>query len=150
MGFVPERASLRGAALRRHPPHASSSTAERDEAERINEDFREYLDRLRVLRREKDGGMEGLLMAMATGYDYRKYQRVKGGEFEGEGEARRSRIGEGELDEDELDDDEESLEDRGLSDRRMSASTIERRSASPAAASARIPIAKGCARRRIA
>ena len=57
--------------------------AEREEAERINEDFRKYFDRLRVLRREKDGGMEGLLMAMATGYDYRKYQRVKGGE-EGE------------------------------------------------------------------
>lgn len=57
---------------------------EPDEVQRINEDFREYLDRLRVLRREKEGGMEGLLMAMATGYDYRKYQRVKGGEFEGE------------------------------------------------------------------
>jgi hypothetical protein len=35
-----------------------------------------------VLRREKEGGMEGLLMAMATGYDYRKYQRVKGDEEE--------------------------------------------------------------------
>jgi homoserine kinase type II len=57
---------------------------ETDETGRINDDFREYLDRLRVLRREKEGGMEGLLMAMATGYDYRKYQRVKGGEFEGE------------------------------------------------------------------
>lgn len=57
---------------------------EKDEVHRINDDFREYLDRLRVLRREKEGGMEGLLMAMATGYDYRKYQRVKGGEFEGE------------------------------------------------------------------
>ena len=58
--------------------------AEREEAQRINEDFGKYFDRLRVLRREKDGGMEGLLMAMATGYDYRKYQRVKTGE-EGEG-----------------------------------------------------------------
>ena len=56
--------------------------AEKDEANRINDDFRQYLDRLRVLRREKDGGMEGLLMAMATGYDYRKYQRVKSGEME--------------------------------------------------------------------
>ena len=36
-----------------------------------------FFDRLRVLRREKEGGMEALLMAMATGYDYRKYQRVK-------------------------------------------------------------------------
>ncbi len=59
---------------------------EADETARINDDFREYLDRLRVLRREKEGGMEGLLMAMATGYDYRKYQRVKGGEFEGDEE----------------------------------------------------------------
>ncbi len=51
--------------------------ADREEAQRINEDFGRYFDRLRVLRREKEGGMEGLLMAMATGYDYRKYQRVK-------------------------------------------------------------------------
>ncbi len=47
-----------------------------EERTRINEDFRAYLERLRVLRREKEGGMEKLLMAMATGYDYRKYQRV--------------------------------------------------------------------------
>jgi homoserine kinase type II len=40
-------------------------------------DFREFLDRLRVLRREKSGGMEELLMAMATGYDYRKYQKLR-------------------------------------------------------------------------
>jgi Ser/Thr protein kinase RdoA (MazF antagonist) len=50
--------------------------SEREEAQRINEDFA-VLRPLRVLRREKEGGMEGLLMAMATGYDYRKYQRVK-------------------------------------------------------------------------
>ena len=76
--------------------------SEREEAERINIDFRLFFDRLRVLRREKDGGMEGLLMAMATGYDYRKYQRIKGGdEAEGEGE------GQGELDEDEAIGDEE-------------------------------------------
>ncbi len=55
---------------------------EANETDRINEDFRRYLDRLRVLRREKDGGMDGLLMAMATGYDYRKYQRVKSGDIE--------------------------------------------------------------------
>ena len=52
--------------------------AGREEGERINNDFRRYIERLRVLRREVDGGMESLLMAMATGYDYRKYQRVKG------------------------------------------------------------------------
>jgi len=45
--------------------------------QRANKDFREFFDRLRVLRREREGGMEPLLMAMATGYDYRKYQKVK-------------------------------------------------------------------------
>jgi homoserine kinase type II len=48
-----------------------------DEQSRTNKDFREFYERLRILRRERDGGMEGLLMAMATGYDYRKYQKVK-------------------------------------------------------------------------
>ncbi len=45
--------------------------------QRTNKDFEEFFERLRVLRREKEGGMEALLMAMATGYDYRKYQKVK-------------------------------------------------------------------------
>jgi homoserine kinase type II len=48
--------------------------------QRVNADFREFFERLRVLRREKEGGMEALLMAMATGYDYRKYQKVKANE----------------------------------------------------------------------
>jgi homoserine kinase type II len=47
---------------------------------RVEKDFREFFDRLRVLRRENEGGMEALLMAMATGYDYRKYQKVKANE----------------------------------------------------------------------
>ncbi len=47
---------------------------------RVDKDFREFFDRLRILRREKEGGMEALLMAMATGYDYRKYQKIKAGE----------------------------------------------------------------------
>jgi homoserine kinase type II len=47
---------------------------------RVNKDFREFLERLRILRREKEGGMDALLMAMATGYDYRKYQKVKASE----------------------------------------------------------------------
>jgi homoserine kinase type II len=51
-----------------------------DGVQRIDKDFREFFDRLRVLRREKEGGMEALLMAMATGYDYRKYQKVKANE----------------------------------------------------------------------
>jgi hypothetical protein len=42
-----------------------------------------HAEHLRILRRERDGGMEGLLMAMATGYDYRKYQRVKALEKKG-------------------------------------------------------------------
>ena len=75
-------AALRFAVARLH----EFFEGEKDEAERINDDFGRYLSRLRVLRREKDGGMEGLLMAMATGYDYRKYQRVKTGDGDGEGE----------------------------------------------------------------
>lgn len=48
-----------------------------DERQRINKDFQDFYERLLILRREKDGGMEAMLMAMATGYDYRKYQKVK-------------------------------------------------------------------------
>ncbi len=51
--------------------------ASADERERINREFHDFYERLRVLRREREGGMEPMLMAMATGYDYRKYQRVK-------------------------------------------------------------------------
>ncbi|MFQ5666578.1 MAG: homoserine kinase [Candidatus Binatia bacterium] len=47
------------------------------ERQRINKDFQDFYERLRILRRERPGGMEPILMAMATGYDYRKYQRVK-------------------------------------------------------------------------
>jgi homoserine kinase type II len=54
-----------------------------DESQRINKDFREFYDRLSILRREREGGMEGLLMAMATGYDYRKYQKVRAIEKKG-------------------------------------------------------------------
>jgi homoserine kinase type II len=52
-------------------------------APRTDKDFREFYERLRILRRERDGGMDALLMAMATGYDYRKYQRVKALEKKG-------------------------------------------------------------------
>jgi homoserine kinase type II len=45
---------------------------------RVERDFRESFQRLLILRRERDGGMEDLLMTMATGYDYRRYQKVKG------------------------------------------------------------------------
>jgi homoserine kinase type II len=51
-----------------------------DSTERVEKDFREFFERLRILRREREGGMEALLMAMATGYDYRKYQKIKAGE----------------------------------------------------------------------
>lgn len=54
-----------------------------EEGTRVEKDFREFYERLRILRREREGGMDGLLMAMATGYDYRKYQRVKAIERKG-------------------------------------------------------------------
>jgi len=54
-----------------------------DDQSRVNKGFEEFYERLRILRRERDGGMEGLLMAMATGYDYRKYQKVKALEKKG-------------------------------------------------------------------
>jgi homoserine kinase type II len=43
--------------------------------DRVSKDFREFFDRLQVLRRERPGGMDRLLLAMATGYDYRQYQK---------------------------------------------------------------------------
>jgi homoserine kinase type II len=48
-----------------------------DENQRNYKDFKEFFDRLLILRREKTGGMEEILLAMATGYDYRKYQKSK-------------------------------------------------------------------------
>jgi homoserine kinase type II len=54
-----------------------------EDSARTDKDFREFYERLRILRREREGGMEALLMAMATGYDYRKYQRVKALEKKG-------------------------------------------------------------------
>lgn len=48
-----------------------------EENHRIYKDFKEFFDRLLILRREKSGGMEEILLAMATGYDYRKYQKSK-------------------------------------------------------------------------
>lgn len=48
-----------------------------DENQRNYKDFKEFFDRLLILRREKTGGMEDILLAMATGYDYRKYQKSK-------------------------------------------------------------------------
>lgn len=48
-----------------------------DDNQRVYKDFKEFYDRLLILRREKSGGMEDILLAMATGYDYRKYQKSK-------------------------------------------------------------------------
>jgi len=48
-----------------------------DDGARVNKDFREFFERLQVLRRERVGGMDRLLMAMATGYDYRNYQKIR-------------------------------------------------------------------------
>src|SRR6267378_3217822 len=48
-----------------------------EDSQRVHKDFKEFYDRLLILRREKSGGMEDILLAMATGYDYRKYQKSK-------------------------------------------------------------------------
>src|ERR687897_2274944 len=48
-----------------------------EDSQRIYKNFKEFYDRLLILRREKSGGMEDILLAMATGYDYRKYQKSK-------------------------------------------------------------------------
>ncbi|HTN73580.1 MAG TPA: homoserine kinase [Methylomirabilota bacterium] len=48
-----------------------------DDSQRTYKDFKQFYDRLLILRREKSGGMEDILLAMATGYDYRKYQKSK-------------------------------------------------------------------------
>jgi len=48
-----------------------------DESQRVYKDFKDFYERLLILRREKPGGMEDILLAMATGYDYRKYQKSK-------------------------------------------------------------------------
>jgi len=53
--------------------------------DRISKDFREFFDRLQVLRRERAGGMDRLLLAMATGYDYRQYQKPPGTQDKPEG-----------------------------------------------------------------
>jgi homoserine kinase type II len=44
---------------------------------RVHKDYQDFLECLHVLRRERPGGMDKLLLAMATGYDYRKYQKVQ-------------------------------------------------------------------------
>ena len=41
-----------------------------DERRRVNKDYREFFHRLRILRRERSGGMDQMLLTMATGYDY--------------------------------------------------------------------------------
>ncbi len=39
--------------------------------------FLDGYNRLLTLRREREGGMDDLLLALATGYDYRKYQKIR-------------------------------------------------------------------------
>ncbi len=55
------------------------------EQDRVSKDFREFFDRLQVLRRERSGGMNRLLLAMATGYDYRQYQKPPAAQDKTEG-----------------------------------------------------------------
>ncbi|MEW6270955.1 MAG: homoserine kinase [Thermodesulfobacteriota bacterium] len=54
-----------------------------EERGRVARAFQDFFDRLSILRREREGGMEPMLLAMATGYDYRKYQKVKAVEKKG-------------------------------------------------------------------
>ena len=56
-----------------------------DTRNRVNKDFREFFERLQVLRRERSGGMDRLLLAMAIGYDYRQHQKppAQHGKLEG-------------------------------------------------------------------
>jgi homoserine kinase type II len=58
-------------------------SAASDDRARAARAFQEFFDRLSILRREREGGMEPMLLAMATGYDYRKYQKVKAVEKKG-------------------------------------------------------------------
>ena len=61
----------------RMPEEVLGDGPESDEQRLAVRGFKDHLDRLSVLRRERDGGMEPMLLAMATGYDYRRYQKVK-------------------------------------------------------------------------
>lgn len=56
-------------ALRKLVDNPRSEAAERD--------FEAWLDRLAILRREREGGLDPILRIMATGYDYRRYQRAR-------------------------------------------------------------------------
>ena len=47
-----------------------------EEKRRVSKDYREFFERLKILRRERSGGMDQMLLTMATGYDYRKYQKI--------------------------------------------------------------------------
>jgi len=57
-----------------------------DTHNRVNKDFREFFERLQVLRRERSGRMDRLLLAMAIGYDYRQHQKgpIQHGKPEGQ------------------------------------------------------------------
>jgi homoserine kinase type II len=65
------------------PAAAENNGGPGDERARVTKGFQEFYERLCILRRERDGGMEAMLLAMATGYDYRKYQKVKAIEKKG-------------------------------------------------------------------
>ncbi len=58
-------------------PSEDADLADDEERRRAVRGFQDFFDRLSILRRERDGGMEPMLLAMATGYDYRRYQKVK-------------------------------------------------------------------------
>src|SRR5205814_10670017 len=64
-----------------------------DARARVDKDFREFYERLRILRRGPGRGREGLFMATAARYDYRKYQKVKALEKKGSHSAHASAPG---------------------------------------------------------
>lgn len=44
----------------------------------LEHELESWIERLAILRREREGGLEPLLRAMAGGYDYRRYQKARG------------------------------------------------------------------------
>lgn len=46
-------------------------------SEAAEQEFERWVERLLILRREREGGLDPILRMMAMGYDYRRYQRAR-------------------------------------------------------------------------
>ena len=77
VGLLPQRASILGPADGPSPACTISICARTGNGSESKGPSSTSLNGCLILRREKDGGMEDLLLSMATGYDYRKYQKSK-------------------------------------------------------------------------